>query len=947
MEVNSCVKSLLLGISQYCSNPSESSLSQLLRHLEVLLALLKANDVDQIFNSRNPLGCECLINLTMLICADDVDQHVMTKIFHLLYLIAQDNISCEFLINSVNIMSSLSTYAVKHIQAEDSCTMKQCLQLVEKVSYGRQVSEITSNLDKLVAYVLEKINKPGSDLSSICLGILCNLVSTNISIQAQVKGMMNSAHKKNLMIYLRRDSNSDKISSLSLITHCCWGETLASKFYSLKNVTQTLKLLFAALSNIDEKMTLNRSADLCMEVFKHEEIIQQFIVFEQKNNCAYKLLMMLSCDVPTESACKMLELLVALCRVSFLRKSISERILKKQQPLEVLLNLASIQMSKRQSRLSLLAMDLIEELCEEVVDQSFDPDESNWHESVLMTICQQLTPAISDDTPHVSDFLINSATLKILKSLKILACLCNDEDILNFIVMKLNSVSVSEVIEHQLTHNLIGLSQSSQPEWSETGVEVVLFALDLSLKLKHLVPELEKQLYSTLQDTRIVPFLASAIASSDRIKIQMALRLHQEALPLPDFPAILLSDRIAYNNDKNSHKLGADVFQQSQMKSTDTQKKHLQPSFISNTKTEKISKLSFPSTSISTDEGNKENIHELIAKIQGPEGDATETGMNGKTSEIVEIYEHKISSLVTKENHLQDLLEAKTLALAQADRLISQYRCQRSRCEEDSRKMADMLKQSESKCEEMLDKMRAAECDRSSMSRELETVETENRNLQNIADHYDRLQSAFEDKKHKIDVLERNLKTSQQEYVTLKELHEMIQKHNEKLKQQYTQATSRLEDVEEERLTLLKRIVELESSVSDLTQLVEEQDKSYNQLAQKQSERDVTIKNLKLHLSKRDEDIKELKIKVSSQEHNKQQMEHQVKERNAEIKKLNSKMDAIIKKADMIENEKKQLQAELAESNDCRLNLQQKLDKQAQTLLMITELSNNIRGSQC
>ena len=45
-----------------------------------------------------------------------------------------------------------------------------------------------------------------------------------------------------------------------------------------------------------------------------------------------------------------------------------------------------------------------------------------------------------------------------------------------------------------------------------------------------------------------------------------------------------------------------------------------------------------------------------------------------KTSDILTVYEHRLQSLQTKEDHLQDLLDAKTLALSQADRVISQYR---------------------------------------------------------------------------------------------------------------------------------------------------------------------------------------------------------------------------------------------------------------------------------
>uniref|UniRef100_A0A8C1K5E8 Cell proliferation regulating inhibitor of protein phosphatase 2A n=1 Tax=Cyprinus carpio TaxID=7962 RepID=A0A8C1K5E8_CYPCA len=222
------------------------------------------------------------------------------------------------------------------------------------------------------------------------------------------------------------------------------------------------------------------------------------------------------------------------------------------------------------------------------------------------------------------------------------------------------------------------------------------------------------------KDQRMVTPLSLALTSNCREHVQVALRILVEAAPLPDFPSIILGDSIAANN--------AYCQRDGEL------------SIRSSSASEDVSLVgkSFPIMHAEPPGSAYQSIDSLIEKLQ--------SGVEVKDvhmSEIIDVYEQKLSALACKESRLQDLLEAKALALSQADRLIAQYRCQRAQAEAEARKLASLLKDTERKKEDLQTELNDHLLEVERLKSDSQQLLEHNGRLQAVADQHQELKGTY------------------------------------------------------------------------------------------------------------------------------------------------------------------------------------------------------------
>uniref|UniRef100_A0A8C1C8L7 Cellular inhibitor of PP2A n=1 Tax=Cyprinus carpio carpio TaxID=630221 RepID=A0A8C1C8L7_CYPCA len=806
--------------------------------------------------SGQVLPSECLSGL-MEVAGDPNTSHALTgSIIFLLAQFVSDGEAKEAFHSSYNFTGTLAAIIHCNRTTPEEPLVLQCLNVLQRLTYNVKTLHCASHIHELISFLMQHVQSCNDDIVKACLGLMANLCRHDISVQSHIKSQSNvKAFYRALINLLGHNCLTVVVFVLSILSSLTLNEEVGQKLFNAKNIHQTFQLIFNITVNGDGTLTRNYAVDLLVDLLKNPKIADNLTKYKHLSVCLSEVLGLLHTKDP-DTASKVMELLVALCSVPVLRKHVCETVLRPPA--------ARLQPGTRkgvQARGSEPSLALVHW----VLSPLDGPEQCYMQALSLLAELFEVYSFKSGSDYTILRFPSQRVPSRLLhcpigaqKPLRMsltLSLLCGDDALRMLVSQRLSpEVCVSQV-ELLLSYNQDLSGVVSLCISSKVCSQVVLKTLELMSHLRQQMPEMETSFYRILQDQRMVTPLSLALTSNCREHVQVALRILVEAAPLPDFPSIILGYSIAANN--------AYCQRDGEL------------SIRSSSASEDVSLVgkSFPIMHAEPPGSAYQSIDSLIEKLQ--------SGVEVKDvhmSEIIDVYEQKLSALACKESRLQDLLEAKALALSQADRLIAQYRCQRAQAEAEARKLASLLKDTERKKEDLQTELNDHLLEVERLKSDSQQLLEHNGRLQAVADQHQELKGTYNQLLSRYDKNEGMLKELQAAHISLTQQAEGLRKTNEGLKLQQERTVAELTEKEQQIKGLKTDVLNKERKITGLQNDLRRQEEQIHEM-----EENVSI--LRKELNKTEQARKDTSIKASSLELQKSQLEAKVEKMEEELSK--------------------------------------------------------------
>ncbi|KAI4807036.1 hypothetical protein KUCAC02_017814 [Chaenocephalus aceratus] len=778
MDMTTCLKSLLLAIQQYRGGRTAQNAAQLHKQVEEVSGL----KCDQLLSSGQALPRECVSGLVELAGNPNTSPNMTSSIISLLAQLACDDDSREILHSSYSLTSTLASVIHCHSATPGEPLVLQCLQVLQKLTYNTRIFQSTNNIHELIAFLMTNIQSHNEDIIMPCLGLMANLCRDNHSVQSHIKSLNNvKPFYRTLINFLAHNSLTVVVFTLSILASLTLNEKVGEKLFDAKNIHQTFQLVFNIIVNGDGTLTRKYSVDLLVDLLRNPKIADHLSRYQHFSACVSQVLGLLQSKDP-DSAAKVLELLLAMCSVSGLRSLLCEVVFKPAAP-----KLRTAGLGLDRGRKTETGLALVQWLSLPVEGA----------ESCSLQALQLLNELLEEALGAES---VSECVLSFVEMLL---------PVLLGLLRGLEAAQGDAHLRkqcHRITHvtslllNILHINSSfnchppgSDNDLSQVYADALLKTLELMSKLRQQVKDMETSFYRMLQDQRIVTPLSLALTSHHRERVQTGLSLLFEATPLPDFPSLVLGESMAANNAYRQRESELSVKRVAVQEGP-------------------------PSSILDSSCGSRRSVYCLADRIQNGL-ELQEQVKDSHVSDIIDVYEQKLSAFASKESRLQDLLEAKALALSQADRLIAQYRFQRAQAEAEACKLGCLLKEAERRREDLQSELSGQVLEVERCKADMEELLQHNGRLQKDSEEHQSLKGVYNALLNRFNESERLLKELQAAHISLTKQSDTLRKNQEALTLQHEKMASVLEEREQEIRSLRADLQQKNSDITGLREL--------------------------------------------------------------------------------------------------------------------------------
>ncbi|XP_060950126.1 protein CIP2A [Limanda limanda] len=890
MDLTTCLKSLLLAIQQYRGSRTTHNTAQLHKQVEEVSGLR----CDQLLSSGQVLPSECVSGLVELAGNPNTNPSLTSSIISLLAQLACDDDSREMLHSSYNLTSTLASVIHCHSATPGEPLVLQCLQVLQKLTYNTRTFQSTNYIHELIAFLMTNIQSHNDDIIMPCLGLMANLCRDNHSVQSHIKSLDNvKPFYRTLINFLAHNSLTVVVFTLSILSSLTLNEKVGEKFFDAKNIHQTFQLVFNIIVNGDGTLTRKYSVDLLVDLLKNSKIADFLTRYQHFSACLSQVLGLLQSKDP-DSAAKVLELLLAMCSVSGLRSLLCDVVFKpaaaklkapgrrqgpgldnggrKEQSGLALVQWLSSPVEGAEA-CSLQALHLLHELLKESLGAETLPDRVVSFIEMLLPVLLELLRGVD---PAKGDAHLRKHCHRITHVNSLLLLLCTDDSTRSIVSRQVSAQLCLSQAESLLScchgnNPLTCLPPGSDNDISQVCAEALLKTLELMSKLRQQVKDMETSFYRMLQDQRIATPLSLALTSHHRQRVQTGLSLLFEATPLPDFPSLVLGESIAANNAYRPRDCELSV--------------------------KRVAVQEVPPPRINTSvldssTGTSRGVHSLVEKMQNGLG-LQEPVKDSHVSEIIDVYAQKISAFASQESRLQDLLEAKALALSQADRLLSQFRFQRAQAEAEALKLGSLLKEAERRREDLQSELSKQVLEVKRSKADMEELLQHNARLQQDTEEHQGLKGGYNALLSRFSESERLLREQQVAHVALTKQSDALRKNHEALQLQHEKMASELEEREEEVRSVRSDLQQKNSDITGLRGELRAEEEKVKEKDQERRDLEETVDVLRKELNKTEQARKDASIKASSLELQKSQLETKLKQKEDELNKHSAMISMI------------------------------------------------------